>query len=177
MPSRSIRTAEAKRKIRTYIAIGVVVMLILLITLSTAGRQQNLQCERHEGGDVDCLVRESILGLIIINEKVIPGAEAISIGQQCIDADCSYRLEIYSSEGLIPIKENYTSNFQQQVELKDQLNEFFSDKSRSLVGMKEETNPALIGAVVMACALVLAYLGYLIWQVLHPSTDESAVKH
>jgi hypothetical protein len=70
MPSRSIRTAEAKRKIRTYIAIGVVVLLILVITLYTAGKQQDLQCERHESGEVDCVARESILGVIMINEKV-----------------------------------------------------------------------------------------------------------
>jgi hypothetical protein len=86
-------------------------------------------------------------------------------------------LEIYATQGLIQIKENYTSNFKQQVELKDQLNEFFSDKSRSFVGMKEETNPALIGAVVLVCVLVLAYLVYLTWQVLHPGKDEIADKH
>jgi len=177
MPSRSIRTAESKRKIRIYIAIGVVVLLILLITLYTAGKQQNLQCERHESDVVDCGVRESILGVITLNEKVIQGAEAISIGQQCVDENCSYRLEIYTPQGLIPIKEKYTSNFQQQVELKDQLNEFFMDKSRSLVGMKEETNPALIGAVVLVCVLVLAYLGYLTWQVMHPNKDDKAVNH
>lgn len=177
MPSRAIRTAEAKRKIRIYITIGVVVLLILLITLSTAGKQQSLRCDRLETGEVDCVVRESILGVVLLNEKVLPGAQAVSIGQQCVDADCSYRLEIYADQGLTPIKEDYTSNYEQQVELKDELNEFFIDKSRSFVGMKEETNPALIVAVVVACVLVLAYLVYLTWQAMHPNKDDAAALH
>ena len=177
MPSRAIRTAEAKRKIRIYIAIGVVVLLILLITLSTAGKQQSLRCDRLETGEVDCVVRESILGVILLNEKTIAGAQAVSIGQQCVEADCSYRLEIYTAQGLVPIKEDYTTNYDQQIDLKEELNEFFLDTNRSFVGMKEETNPALIGAVVAACVLVLAYLVYLTWQAMHPNKDEAAATH
>lgn len=177
MPSRPIRSAEAKRKTRIYISIGVVVLLVLLITLYTAGKQQNLRCERLESGEVDCTVKESILGVILLGEKVIPGARAISIGQECIEERCSYRLEIYATQGLVPIKEKYSSNYAQQVELKDQLNEFFSDESRSFVGMKEETTPVLIGAVVVACVFVLVYLTYLTWRVYHPGEDETASKN
>lgn len=172
MPSKSIRTTEAKRKIRSYLAIGAVALVILLVTLATAGRQQTLRCERLESGEVDCVVRESILGVISLSERTIAGSQAISLGQQCIDVDCKFRLEIYATQGLVPIKEKYTSNYDQLLEVKNQLNEFFSDKTRSFVGLKEETNPMLIFAVVAVVVLIWIYLGYLAWQAQHPGEEE-----
>jgi hypothetical protein len=172
MPSKPIRTTEAKRKIRTYSAIGVVSLAILLITLATAGRQQALRCERLASGEVDCVVRESILGVINLNEKTIAGSQAVSIGQQCIDIDCKYRLEIYATQGLVAVNEKYTSNYSQLLEVKNLLNEFFTDETRAFTGMKEATNPILIVAVVAAVVIIWAYLGYLTWQVRHPQPEE-----
>ncbi|MFZ2097160.1 MAG: hypothetical protein WAV05_11040 [Anaerolineales bacterium] len=174
MPSRAIRTAEAKRKIRTYLAIGAVTLLILLVTLATAGREQILRCERLETGEVDCVVRTSILGMITLNSKTTAGVQAISIGQQCVDVDCKYRLEMYATQGLVPVNEKYTSNFDQLVSLKNQINNFFKDKSSAFVEMKEETNSILMGGVVVVFLLIWAYLGYLIWQVQHPSEEEQS---
>ncbi|OGO26329.1 MAG: hypothetical protein A2136_01910 [Chloroflexi bacterium RBG_16_54_11] len=172
MPSKPIRSAETRRKILAYIAIGVVTLIILIVTLATAGRQQSLRCERLETGEVDCLVRQSILGLITLNEKTIGGAQAVSIGQQCVDVKCTYRLEIFATQGLVPITEKYTSNYDQQLAIKSQLNEFFTDKSRSFVGLKEETNPILIVAVLAVAIIIWSYLGYLSWLAQHPEGDK-----
>jgi hypothetical protein len=174
MPSRAIRTAEAKRKIRIYLALGAVTLIILLVTLGTAGREQTLRCERLDTGEVDCVVRRSILGLITLNSKTTAGVQAISIGQQCVDVDCNYRLEMYATQGLVPVNENYTSNYDQLVSLKNQLNSFFKDSSSSFVEMKDETNPVLIGGVVLVFLIIWGYLGFLIWQVQHPSEDGQA---
>jgi hypothetical protein len=174
MPSRAIRTAEAKRKIRIYLALGAVTLIILLVTLGTAGREQTLRCERLDTGEVDCVVRRSILGLITLNSKSTAGVQAISIGQQCVDVDCNYRLEMYATQGLVPVNENYTSNYDQLVSLKNQLNSFFKDSTSSFVEMKDETNPVLIGGVVLVFLIIWGYLGFLIWQVQHPSEDGQA---
>jgi hypothetical protein len=174
MPSRAIRTAEAKRKIRIYLALGAVTLIILLVTLGTAGREQTLRCERLDTGEVDCVVRRSILGLITLNSKTTAGVQAISIGQQCVDVDCNYRLEMYATQGLVPVNENYTSNYDQLVSLKNQLNSFFKDSTSSFVEMKDETNPVLIGGVVLVFLIIWGYLGFLIWQVQHPSEDGQA---
>jgi hypothetical protein len=174
MPSRVIRTAEAKRKIRIYLAIGAVTLIILLVTLGTAGREQTLRCERLETGEVDCVVRTSILGVITLNSKTTAGVQAISMGQQCVEVDCKYRLEMYAIQGLVPVNEKYTSNYDQLISLKDQINNFFKDKSSPFVEMKEETNPALIAGVVVVFLLMWAYLGYLIWQLQHPKEGEQA---
>jgi hypothetical protein len=172
MPSKPIRTAETKRKIRIYISIGVVTLIILIVTLATAGRQKSMRCDRLASGEVDCVLRESILGVIILNEKTIAGSQAVSIGQECVDITCKYRLEIYATQGLVPMNEKYSSNYDQLLVVKDQLNEFFSDKTRSFVGLKEETNPYLILAVVAVVIIIWAYLGYLTWRELHPEKDE-----
>jgi hypothetical protein len=37
MPSKAIRTAEVKRKTRIYLGLGALTLLILLVTLATAG--------------------------------------------------------------------------------------------------------------------------------------------
>ena len=170
MPSKAFRNAEANRIIRTYLAIAALTLLILLATLAIAGREQTLRCERLASGEVDCVVKQSILGVITLNEKTIPGAQAVSMGQQCPDVDCTYRLEIYSVQGLVPVNEKYTSNYQQLLNIKDEINNFFTAKSSTFVMMKEETNPYLIAAVVMVFLLIWGYLGYLIWQVQHPSS-------
>jgi hypothetical protein len=172
MPSRAIRTAEATRKIRIYYAVGVVLLIILLATLYTSGKQLTLRCDRLDTGAVDCVVRQSVLGLITLSEKTIAGAQAISMGQQCVDVDCNYRLEVYAIQGLVPVDEKYTSDFQRLTNIKNSLNEFFKDKTRSYVEMKVSTNPILLVGVVVAFLLVFAYLGYLIWQAQHPSQEE-----
>jgi len=175
MPSRVIRTAEANRKIRIYIAIGAVTLIILLVTLATAGREQTLRCDRLATGEVDCVVRQSILGIITLSSKTIAGVQAISMGQQCVDVDCKYRLEMYAIQGLVPMNEKYTSNFDQLTAIKNQINNFFTNTSSAYVQMKEETNSILIAGVVAVFLLIWAYLGYLIWQVQHPNPEEQEV--
>jgi len=172
MPSRAIRTAEFNRKIRTYLVMGAVTLIILLVTLVTAGREQTLRCDRLASGEVDCVVRQTILGVITLSEKTIAGAQAVSIGQQCVEVDCNYRLEVYAIQGLVPVNEKYTSNYDQLQKIKDDFNSFFTEKSSSYVQMKEETNPILMLAVVVVFLLIWIYLGYLIWQVQHPSSQE-----
>jgi len=172
MPSRAIRTAEAKRKIRIYLALGAVTLIILLVTLGTAGREQTVRCDRLDTGQVDCVVRTSILGVITLNSKTTAGVQAISIGQQCVDVDCKYRLEMYATQGMVPVNEKYTSNFDQLVSLKNQMNNFFKDTTSAFVEMKEETNPILLGGVVLVFLIIWGYLGYLIWQAPHLGEDE-----
>jgi hypothetical protein len=172
MPSKPIRSAEARRKTRIYIAIGAVSLVILIVTLAVAGKQQNLRCDRLASGEVDCVIRDSILGLITLNEKTIVGSQAISLGQQCVDVNCNYRLEIYATQGLVPITEKYTSNYDQLLALKDQLNEFFIDSTRNSVGMKEETSSIFIFGVIATVLIIWIFLGYLIWQAQHPSEEE-----
>jgi hypothetical protein len=98
------------------------------------------------------------------------------MGQQCVDVECNYRLEIYAIQGLVPVTEKYRSNYEQQVKTKDQLNEFFINKDRSFVEMKESTNPILIVGVVAVCMVIWVYLAYLIWQTQHPAQEAQAIK-
>ncbi|OGN88710.1 MAG: hypothetical protein A2Y88_13735 [Chloroflexi bacterium RBG_13_48_10] len=172
MPSKAVRTAEAKRKTRIYLAIGALTLLILLVTLATAGRQKTLRCDRQAAEEVDCVVKQSILGAITLNEKTIPGAQAISIGQQCPDVECTYRLQIYGAQGLVPVDEKYTSDYERQLRIKEEINNFFTDKSSPYVLMEEKTNPYLLAAVVAVFLLIWAYLGYLIWQAYHQDSPE-----
>jgi hypothetical protein len=172
MPSKAIRTAETKRKTRLYLALAALTLVILLVTLVTAGKEQTMRCVRLESGEVDCVVRESILGIITLSEKTIAGAKAVSMGEQCVDINCSYRLEVYAIQGLVPVTEKYCSNFDQLTAIRDQVNDFFSDKTSAFVQVKEETRPALIAAVVLVAVLIWAYLGYLIWQVQHPKSED-----
>jgi hypothetical protein len=172
MPSKAIRTAEAKRKTRIYLGLGALTLLILLVTLATAGRQKTLRCDRKATEEVDCVVKQSILGVITLNENTIPGAQAISIGQQCPDVECTYRLQIYGAQGLVPLDEKYTSDYERQLRIKEEINNFFSEETRSFVLMQEKTNPYLLAAVVVVFLLIWAYLGYLIWQAYHPDSQE-----
>jgi hypothetical protein len=176
MPSRAIRNAEANRKIRIYIGIGFVTLIILIITLATAGKEQIFRCDRLITGEVDCTVKQSILGVITLNSKTTAGVQAISMGQQCVDVDCKYRLEMYATQGLVPVSDTYSSNFEQLVNIKNQFNNFFTNSNSSYVQMNAETNPVLIVGVVAVFLLIWGYLGYLIWQVQHPKLKEQAVQ-
>ncbi len=151
-------------------------LIILLVTLATAGREQIFRCDRLASGEVDCVVRQSILGIITLNSKTTAGVQALSMGQQCVDVDCKYRLEMYATQGLVAVNEQYTSNFDQLTNIRNQINNFFKDTSSSYVQMKEETNPILITGVGVVFLLIWAYLGYLIWQVQHPKPEEQEVQ-
>jgi hypothetical protein len=172
MPSSAIRTAETKRKTRIYLAVGLLTLLILLITLATAGKQEVFRCDRLATGETDCVVKQSILGLITLNSKTTAGVRALSMGQQCVSVDCKYRLEMYATQGLIPVNESYTSNYDQLLKIKDQMNKFFTDTSSSYIQMKQETNPILIAGFLLVFTLIWIYLGYLIWQAQHPALEE-----
>lgn len=176
MPSRAILTAEANRKIRIYVVIGVAILLILLATLATAGREQIFRCDRLSTGEIDCVVKHSILGVITLDSKTTSGVQAISLGQQCVDVNCKYRLEMYATQGLVPVNEKYSSDFVQIQNLKNQINKFFTDNSSSYVQVNEATKPILIVGVVVVGMLILGYLGYLVWMVQHPSMQEGAVR-
>lgn len=172
MPSKAIRTTETKRKTRIYLTIGVLTLVILVVTLATAGKQQTLRCDRLASGETDCVVKKSILGVIPLNEKTIPGAKAISISQQCPDIKCTYRLELYSIQGLVPVDEKYTSDYDRQLKIKEEINNFFKDETSPFIMMQEKTNPLIITAVVLAVLMIWAYLGYLTWQGYHPDSQE-----
>jgi hypothetical protein len=172
MPSKVIRKAETHRKTRLYLTIGALALVILLVTLGTAGRQQTLRCERLESGEVDCIAKQSILGVIPLNEKSIPGARAASIAQQCPEVKCTYRLEIYSIQGLVPVDEKYTADYERQLKVKEQINDFFKDESSPSITMQEKTNPIIISAIVVAFLLIWGYLGFLIWQAHQPEVRE-----
>jgi len=176
MPSRAIHNAEVNRKVRTYVAIGVVTLLILLVTLATAGREQIFRCDRLNTGEVDCVFKQSILGIITLNTKTTAGVQAISMGQQCVDVNCKYRLEMYATQGLAPVVDTYTSNYNQLQNIKNQFNDFFTNSSSSFVQMNEQTNPILIVGVVVVFVLIWGYLGYLIWQAQHPGLQEQTVQ-
>ncbi len=176
MPSRNIRTAEVTRKLRIYIAIGVVTLIILLGTLTTAGKEQIFRCDRLGSGEVDCVVKQSILGVITLSSKSTAGVQALSLGQQCIDVDCKYRLEMYATQGLVPVSETYTSNYNQLINIKNQFNEFFTNKSSQYVQMNVETNPILLAGVLAVFVIIWGYLGYLIWQMQHPRLEGQPVQ-
>jgi hypothetical protein len=176
MPSSAIRNAEANRKIRIYFAIGFVTLIILVVTLATAGREQIFRCDRLNTGEVDCTVKQSILGVITLSAKTTAGVQALSMGQQCVDVDCKYRLEMYATRGLVPVSDSYSSNFEQLVNIKNQFNNFFTNSSSSYVQMNAETNPILIVGVVAVFLLIWGYLAYLIWQVQHAKVEEQTVQ-
>lgn len=176
MPSRAIQSDEANRKVRTYLAIGVIPLIILIVTLATAGKQLTLGCTRLASGDVDCTVRQSILGVITLEEKSIAGVQSVAVSQQCVDVKCKYRLELYGTQGLVPVNEKYSSNYDQLNEVENQFNNYFMDKNRSFVQMKEETKPIMIIAVGVVFLVIWAYLGYLIWQVRHPVKEDKSTK-
>ncbi len=176
MPSRAIRTAEATRKIRFYIVIGLATLLILVVTLITAGREQIFRCDRLITGVVDCSVKQRLLGVITLDTKTTAGVQAISMGQQCVDVNCKYRLEMYATQGLVPVSDTYTNNYEQLVNIREQFNNFFTNKTSSYVQMNVETNPILIVGVLAVFVLIWGYLGFLIWQVQHPKLEEQPVQ-
>ena len=176
MPSRTIRTAEANRKVRVFVALGVVTFIILVITLATAGREQIFRCDRLNTGEVDCMVKQSILGVITLNTKTTAGVQAISLGQQCVDVNCKFRLEMYATQGLVPVVDTYTTNYDQLVNIKDQFNSFFTNKDSLSEQMNIEINPIMIWGVLAVSLLIWGYLGYLIWQVQHPKLEGQAAQ-
>ena len=176
MPSRIIRSAEANRKVWVYSAIVVVTLVILLATLAIAGRVQIFRCDRENGGNVNCVWKQSILGIITLNSKTTSGVNAISIGEQCAEANCKYRLEMYTPQGVIPVIDNYTSNYGQVLDTFTKFNTFFTDTSNSNMQIKEETRPILIIGLAVVCVLIWVYLGYLIWQVRHSRVEKAATQ-
>jgi hypothetical protein len=177
MPSRAVRTAEANRKIRIYIGIGIVTLIILVATLATAGKEQIFRCDRLNTGEVDCTVKQSILGAITLNTKTTAGVQAISLGQQCVDVNCKYRLEMYATQGLVPVNNTYTSNYDQLVNIKNQFNQFFTNSNSSYVQMNVETKPIMLVGVGAVFVIIWGYLGYLIWQLQHPKLEDQAAQN
>jgi len=83
---------------------------------------------------------------------------------------------MYTPQGVIPVIDNYTSNYGQVLDTFTKFNTFFTDTSNSNMQIKEETRPILIIGLAVVCVLIWVYLGYLIWQVRHSRVEKAATQ-
>jgi len=161
MTSNAKKFGAMKRKIWVYACLGIIVLLILLTTLAIAGQEQILRCERSNNGNPSCLIQKNILGLIVLRSRTTEGVRAISIGQNCVGSDCKFRLELYSDQGIVPVSDSYTSNYNQLLDAFNRFNTFFSNTSNTNMQLKMETNPILIVGISAVSVLIWIFLGYL----------------
>ena len=167
------KTDEGKRKIRNYLIIGAVSLIILLATLGIAGHEQILRCERTASGAAKCVVKQSILGVITLSSQTATGAKSITIGENCTNSDCKYRLELYADQGTVVVGD-YTSNYNQLLDSFSKFNTFFTDTNNTNMQLSQQTAPILLAGIGAVFVVIWGYIGFLIWQVNHPSQKHQA---
>jgi hypothetical protein len=168
------KTEEGKRKIRNYLIIGGFSLIILLATMGIAGHEQILRCDRPTNGAAECVVKQSILGVITLGSQTATGAKAITIGENCVNSDCKYRLELYADKGTVAVGD-YTSNYNQLLDSFSRFNTFFTDTKNTNMQLSQQTNPILLAGIGAVFVVIWGYIGFLIWQVNHPSQKHQAV--
>lgn len=165
-PSGPLSARFALRPGYLLIVVGALGIGALILAM---GSPTNLECSRSvRGGPVDCTKQARLFGVISLGEQGMPGLRGAHVHEEHFEdydgggGGYSYRVELYTSEGMVPLRKTYTSDREPKDELAANVNEFIATDAPGTLRLVE---PGLFSAG----NLIMALLGLFctgIWYVL-----------
>lgn len=113
-----------------FVAIGLSDILMSLVFLLIFGRTATLICRRPEPRQIVCEQRSMLFGWIVSGPKTLSGVRGAQVGESEDEDGTTYRVELLTDRGVEPFSGWYTSNYEGQRELADQINAFVEDEQR-----------------------------------------------
>ena len=74
------------------------------------GQQTTLNCLWVEPMQIECNMKKSWLGLVPLGEESVRGLEGAMVDESCDEDGCTYRVELDTADGIVPLTSFYLSD-------------------------------------------------------------------
>ncbi|MFO7678786.1 MAG: hypothetical protein R6X34_01935 [Chloroflexota bacterium] len=127
------------------ILFGLIFMAGGIFMTFVFSQTSELSCTRLEPSELTCKRTIKLFGLVRLREEDLPTLQSASLSESCDEDGCSYRVELETTEGVVPLAGYYTGGigaYDQQTKKVNGINVFLEDKDE--IELKLETGLAEI---------------------------------
>ncbi|UCC61768.1 MAG: hypothetical protein JSV36_13315 [Anaerolineae bacterium] len=121
------------------------------------GQAATLTCTRVEPSQIECVRQSKWLGWLPVSAVSLQHVEGAEVAQSCDDEGCSYRVELTTAEGIVPLTSYYSSGSRSKKEAADRINAFLRNSEGSSLTVKSDA-----GLLAFVLPLVFVLVGPLI---------------
>jgi len=121
------------------------------------GQAATLTCTRVEPSQIECVRESKWLGWLPVSSASLQHVQGAEVAQSCDDEGCTYRVELSTAEGTVPLTSYYSSGSQSKQETADRVNAFLKDLRESSLTVKSDA-----GLLAFVLPLVFVLVGPLI---------------
>jgi hypothetical protein len=101
------------------------IALFLVVFITVGGESVKLTCGRAEaGGAINCIKQSKLLWIIPLGEKSISQVRGARLGESSYEDTPTYRVELVTTEGYVPVTSLYTSGYSTKKDCVDKINAF-----------------------------------------------------
>ena len=90
-----------------------------------------ISCTRPEPSALTCTQTMKLFGLVTVSEKQLPTLQGAHLSESCDEDGCSYRVDLETMGGTIPLVSYYTGGigaYKQQTDKMNRINAFLADQ-------------------------------------------------
>ena len=109
-----------------------------------------LSCSRPEPMTVDCVRSSKLFGMLLPREEQLPGLRSAYLSESCDEDGCSYRVDMVTAEGTVPLVNYYTGGIgahTNQLDKVNQINIFLNDREQSELILAASTGDKVLSAL------------------------------
>lgn len=117
------------------------------------GQQTTLNCTRVESTQIECSKQSKWVGLVPLGEESIQNLEGARVDENCDEDGCTYRVELNTADGIVPLTSFYSSGSKSKQKTADRINAFVRNSSESSLAV--EGGAGLLG-ILFPLIFVLA---------------------
>lgn len=132
--------------------IGFVISALGFVFLYVFGQAVTLACERTETGRISCVKTSVLLSVLKVDQKPVESLEMAWVSESCDEDGCTYRVELDTARGTIPMTIYRSSGYRSKENMANQINAFLRSPDQPKLEVKASTG--IIGILMPVIAIV-----------------------
>lgn len=139
MPKPKIKNEADTQRTRLALILQIVLLVAaIMVYFYFTAQTWVVDCGKDEAGMVNCQLKNTILGVLTLEERSVTGMAAAGVDKQCEGASCKYRLELYDNQGVAhPAEQQYTPDTIVKERVAKLLNQFVVQPDRTNINLRE----------------------------------------
>lgn len=113
------------------ILFGLIFMAGGIFSIFIFSQIGEISCIQLEPSTLTCTQTKKLLGLVTMSEEQLPTLQGAHLSESCDEDGCSYRVDLETMGGTIPLANYYTGGigaYKQQSDKVDRINAFLADQ-------------------------------------------------
>ena len=141
---------------------GIVFAAFGVVFLYLFGQSTTLTCTHVESNWIDCTKQVTWMGRSIKEAQHIRQLRGAYVQDNCDEDGCTYRVELRTADGTVPLTSVYSSGFEEKQSAADRINAFVDSQEGELT-LQESSGwiAILTAAVFLIVGLAVIVLGTL----------------